>query len=81
MATEIETMIFGFVSNHFGVDADTLSGETKFVDDLDADSLDIVEMTIQVEEKYDIIIEDEEAEKMETIGDVIAIIEKKKATS
>ena len=53
--------------------------ESKFVDDLGADSLDVVELVMALEEKFEIEIPDEEAEKIQTVGDVVAYIEKAKA--
>lgn len=76
MATEIEQMIFGFISSHFGLPPDSLSPETSFKDDLEADSLDIVEMSIRVEEALGVTIEDDDLVNLETISDVIALIEK-----
>ena len=52
---------------------------SKFVDDLGADSLDVVELVMALEEKFEIEIPDEEAEKIQTVGDVVAYIEKAKA--
>lgn len=53
--------------------------ESKFVDDLGADSLDVVELVMALEEKFEVEIPDEEAEKIQTVGDVVAYIEKAKA--
>lgn len=52
--------------------------ESKFVDDLGADSLDVVELVMALEEKFEIEIPDEEAEKISTVKDVVEYIEKKK---
>ncbi len=79
MPTEIEQMIYGFVSSHFGLSSASLSGETSFKEDLEADSLDIVEMTIRVEEAFGVTIDDDEVVNLETISDVIALIEKSKS--
>ncbi|MDA3967255.1 MULTISPECIES: acyl carrier protein [Helicobacter] len=53
--------------------------ESKFVDDLGADSLDVVELIMALEEKFEIEIPDEDAEKIVTVGDVVAYIEKAKS--
>ncbi|MDE5603150.1 MAG: acyl carrier protein [Helicobacter sp.] len=53
--------------------------ESKFVDDLGADSLDVVELVMALEEKFEIEIPDEDAEKIATVGDVVAYIEKAKS--
>lgn len=52
--------------------------ESRFVDDLGADSLDVVELVMALEEKFEIEIPDEEAEKIATVKDVVDYIEKKK---
>ncbi len=61
------------------VKAVVVKPESKFVDDLGADSLDVVELVMALEEKFEIEIPDEEAEKIQTVGDVVAYIEKSKA--
>ena len=53
------------------VDADKVTPEAKFGDDLDADSLDLVELVMALEEEYDLEISDEEAEKIVTVGDAV----------
>lgn len=53
--------------------------EAKFIDDLGADSLDIVELIMALEDEYNIEIPDEDAEKMETVGDAIRYIEERLA--
>jgi len=52
--------------------------DSKFIEDLGADSLDVVELVMALEEKFDIEIPDEEAEKILTVGDAIAYIENNK---
>ncbi|WP_027327401.1 acyl carrier protein [Helicobacter pametensis] len=66
------------VVEQLGVSADEVKLESKFVDDLNADSLDVVELVMALEEKLGIEIPDEVAEKMATVGDVVAYIEEKK---
>ena len=56
-------------------DADSLTMETSLKDDLDADSLDAVEVIMALEEEFDIEIPDEEAENFKTIGDIVEYIE------
>ena len=51
--------------------------DAKFVEDLGADSLDVVELVMALEEKFDIEIPDDEAEKIQTVADVVAYIESK----
>ena len=56
-------------------DSDSLTMETSLKDDLDADSLDAVEVIMALEEEFDIEIPDEEAENLKTIGDIVEYIE------
>jgi len=55
-------------------DASTITMDATFVDDLSADSLDIVELIMSLEEKFELEIPDEEAEKIVTVGDVVKYI-------
>lgn len=57
-----------------GVDAEEVTMESSFIDDLGADSLDIVELIMALEEEFDIEIPDEEAEKIQSVGDVVDYI-------
>jgi len=65
------------VCEQLGVKAEEVKPEASFIDDLGADSLDTVELVMALEEKFGIEISDEDAEKMQTIGDVIKYIERK----
>ena len=67
------------VVEQLNVNEGEVKPESKFVDDLGADSLDVVELVMALEEKFEIEILDEEAEKIQTVGDVVAYIEKAKA--
>lgn len=62
------------VVEQLGVDADEVTMGSSFIDDLGADSLDIVELIMALEEEFDIEIPDEEAEKFPTVGDVVEYI-------
>ena len=64
------------VVEQLGVDADEVTPESTFVDDLGADSLDIVELIMAFEEEFNIEIPDEEAEKIKKVSDVVAYIDK-----
>lgn len=55
-----------------------LSMETNLIEDLDADSLDIVDISLELEEEYDIEVEDEDFEKLNTIEDIVKYIESKR---
>jgi acyl carrier protein len=63
------------IVDQLGVSESEVFPEAKFIDDLGADSLDIVELIMALEDEYSIEIPDEDAEKMETVGDAIRYIE------
>jgi acyl carrier protein len=58
------------------VDADGITMESKLVDDLKADSLDVVELIMDLEQEFDIEIPDEELPKVRTVGDIVEYLEK-----
>jgi acyl carrier protein len=62
------------VAEQLGVEAEEVSMESSFIDDLGADSLDIVELLMALEEEFEIEIPDEEAEKLSSVGDVVEYI-------
>ncbi len=64
------------IVDQLGIDASKISQESSFVDDLGADSLDIVELIMAFEEEFDIEIPDEDAEKIKTVGDAIKYLNK-----
>lgn len=65
------------VVEQLGVNPDEVKEDSKFVEDLGADSLDVVELVMALEEKFDIEIPDDEAEKIRTVKDVVNYIESK----
>lgn len=66
------------VVEQLGVNADEVKEDSKFVEDLGADSLDVVELVMALEEKFDVEIPDDEAEKIRTVKDVVNYIENSK---
>ncbi len=76
MATEQEVFdkVVGIVSEQMGVDKSEIKKETSFVNDLNADSLDTVELVMEFEDEFDMSIPDEEAEKIQTVGDAVNYI-------
>ncbi|HHX30474.1 MAG TPA: acyl carrier protein [Clostridiaceae bacterium] len=62
------------VTDLLGVDEEEVTLEARFIEDLAADSLDAVELAMQLESFFDVSVEDEELEKMSTIGDIVGII-------
>ena len=73
--TSTEDQIKKIVVDQLGVNADQITPEAKFIEDLGADSLDTVELVMALEEEFGNEIPDEEAEKLTTVGDVIQYIE------
>ncbi|HIV62662.1 MAG TPA: acyl carrier protein [Candidatus Butyricicoccus avistercoris] len=63
------------LADKFDADASTMTMETSIKEDLNADSLDVVELMMDLEENFGITISDEEAMKMSTIGDIVKYIE------
>lgn len=67
--------IVEIIANQLQVDADTLDGCTKIMEDLGADSLDVVEMLMAMEEQFGISVPDEDIEDLVTVDDVVAYVE------
>ena len=74
MAT-IEERVAEIVAEQMGVDKAQVTRETSFVNDLGADSLDTVELVMEFEDEFDISIPDEDAEKIQTVGQAIDYVE------
>lgn len=75
----IEDRVKEIIVEQLGVNADQVTTEAKFVEDLGADSLDTVELVMAFEEEFEIEVPDEEAEKLQAVGDVVAYINSQKA--
>lgn len=69
--------ITSIIVEQLGVEADKVKPDASFIDDLGADSLDIVELVMAIEEEFDIEVPDEEAEKLKTVQDVSSYLEGK----
>lgn len=72
-----EQRVKEIIVEQLGVNADQVTAEAKFIEDLGADSLDTVELVMALEEEFSQEIPDEEAEKLQSVGDVIKYIEDK----
>ena len=71
---EIFEKVKGIIVNQLGVTESSVTLESSFIDDLGADSLDIVELVMALEEEFDTEIPDSDAEKVVTVGDVVEYI-------
>lgn len=78
MASTLERVI-DIVAEQLGVDKEKISSDTSFVNDLGADSLDTVELVMELEEEFDINIPDDAAEKIQTVGQAVEFIEAQKS--
>ena len=75
MATSaIEAKVKNIIADQLGVGEDEIKPESSFIEDLGADSLDIVELVMAMEEEFEVEIPDEEAENIKTVGDAINYI-------
>lgn len=73
---DIEAKVKEIIVEQLNVDEDAVKPDASFIDDLDADSLDTVELIMAFEEEFGLEIPDEEAEKIKTVGDAIEHIKK-----
>jgi acyl carrier protein len=73
--SEVKAKVVDIIANQLGVEKDVITPEANVIDDLGADSLDIVELVMALEEAFDMEIPDEEAEKIRTVGDIFQYIE------
>ncbi len=74
-AEEIAVKVIEIVSKQLGVAKEKITRQSSFVNDLGADSLDTVELVMEIEDAFDLSIPDEAAEKIQTVGDAIKYIE------
>ncbi len=73
--SDITTKVKAIIVDKLGVDANEATNEASFTNDLGADSLDTVELIMELEKEFDIQIPDDEAEKIATVGDAIKFVE------
>ncbi|HNS21413.1 MAG TPA: acyl carrier protein [Sedimentisphaerales bacterium] len=71
---QIENKVIEIISEQMGVDKSEITRETSFINDLNADSLDTVELVMEFEDEFDMSIPDEEAEKIQTVGAAVDYI-------
>ncbi|HAG90564.1 MAG TPA: acyl carrier protein [Bdellovibrionales bacterium] len=73
----LQPKVAKIIEEQLGVDQEKIKPEASFIDDLGADSLDIVELVMAMEEEFDIEIPDEDAEKLKTVNDVTSYLTSK----
>ncbi|HND52324.1 MAG TPA: acyl carrier protein [Pirellulaceae bacterium] len=78
MASTVADRVMDIVADQLSVDREKITPGTSFVNDLGADSLDTVELVMELEDEFDIDIPDDAAEKITTVGQAIEFIEKAK---
>ena len=71
---EIQEKVISIVSEQMGVDKSEINKDTSFVNDLNADSLDTVELVMEFEDEFEMSIPDEEAEQIQTVGQAVGYI-------
>lgn len=77
----VEQEVIDIIVEQLGVDASEVNAEKSFVEDLNADSLDLTELIMTFEEKFGFEISEGEAEKLRTVGDVIKFVNEKKVAA
>jgi acyl carrier protein len=78
-ASSIEARVKEIICEQLGVSADEVTPSASFIEDLGADSLDLVELVMALEEEYEMEISDEDAEKIRTVQDVLTYIDSHKS--
>jgi len=78
--SQVEDKVKDIIVQQLGVNAEEVTSEASFINDLSADSLDIVELVMAFEEAFGIEIPDEDAEKIRTVGEAVKYIDEKLAT-
>lgn len=73
---QMRSKIIDIIANQLGVEKDVITPEANVVDDLGADSLDVVELVMALEEAFDLEIPDEDAENIRTVKDIFEYLEK-----
>lgn len=76
--SDLADSVMAIVSEKLGVDKDKVQLETSFIGDLGADSLDMVELLMNLEDQFKMTIPDEDAEKIKTVGDAVNYIQEHK---
>lgn len=81
MSVALEERVRNIICDQLAVEPEKVIPSASFIDDLGADSLDIVELVMTMEEEFDLDIPDEDAEKIKTVGDVVSYISTKSSST
>ena len=73
--SDVKERVISLIAEKMGVQAEQITEETHFINDLQSDSLDMAELVIDLEEEFNITISDEDAQKIETVGQTVRFIE------
>lgn len=74
---EIEAKLSGLLVDELGLDAEKITMDSRFEEDLEVDSLGVVELLMALEDNFGVQIPDEEAESLSTVGEAVALVEQK----
>jgi acyl carrier protein len=78
-SSSVEERVIDIVCENLGVNKEQVTRQTSFIEDIGADSLDIVELVMELEEEFEITIPDDQAEQIKTVGEAIDYIEREQA--
>jgi acyl carrier protein len=78
-SSSVDERVIGIVCENLGVNKEQVTRQTSFIEDIGADSLDIVELVMELEEEFEITIPDDQAEQIKTVGEAIDYIEREQA--
>jgi acyl carrier protein len=78
VASSVEEKVISIVSEQLAVPKEEITLQSSIIEDLKADSLDVVELVMELEDEFDVTIPDDDYEKLKTVGDAIKYIEEKK---
>ena len=78
MDSSVAEQLKDIIANKLSIDASTVTMESRFVEDLNADSLDLADLVMSIEDTFSVTFEDADTEQFRSVGDVVKVIEQKK---
>jgi len=79
MDSSVTEQLKDIIASKLSIDASTVTTESRFVEDLNADSLDLADLVMSIEDTFSVTFEDADTEQFKTVGDVVKVIEQKKS--